>query len=224
MSENQGKYGFSTLSVDPMLLKPSPWNPNVVSPDNEKKLEESIKKLGFFKPALVRELKNGSFEIVGGEHRIQAAMRLGHTEVPIINLGKIDDTRAKELCLLDNGRYGQDDAAALAVILEEIGKFDDVSTFMPFSSQEIDNIFASVDIAMGEIGMGADDDEPMPLPSAKPKAVQEFQIMRFKVPVEDASAVQAAIDSIMKTQGFTAEESLTNAGHALVHLANKFGE
>ena len=42
--------------------------------------------------------------------------------------------------------------------------------------------------------------------------------MRFKVPIEDAEFVTALIERTRKTQRFTDEDSLTNAGNALVHL------
>ena len=45
--------------------------------------------------------------------------------------------------------------------------------------------------------------------------------MRFKVPVEDCSFVEKAIEAIMKTQGYTGDDSMTNAGHALVHVCRE---
>jgi ParB family chromosome partitioning protein len=64
------------------LLHPNPWNTNVVTPENEKRIEESIKRLGLFKPVTVRELTDGRLEILGGQHRWEAARRLGYKEVP----------------------------------------------------------------------------------------------------------------------------------------------
>jgi ParB-like chromosome segregation protein Spo0J len=40
-------------------LAPGDFNVNVVSPDNEAKIDASLKRIGFFKPLLARELENG---------------------------------------------------------------------------------------------------------------------------------------------------------------------
>src|SRR4051812_26558524 len=103
------------------LLHPNPWNTNVVTPENEKRIEESIKRLGLFKPVTVRELTDGRLEILGGQHRWEAARRLGYKEVPIFNVGTISDVQAQQIGVADNGRYGEDDAAALATLLKGLG-------------------------------------------------------------------------------------------------------
>lgn len=204
-----------TETIDPALLVPNPWNTNVVSPDNEAKLEESIRRFGMFKPVVVRELDDGTLEILGGEHRAGVAKRMGLKKIPVINLGKIDDKKAKEISLVDNGRYGTDDTLQLAELLESLGDADDISTFMPFSETDLASIFSSVNIALDDLDL--DDTEPAPsLPKEKP--IQTHTIMRFKVPVEDQSWVTDLIEKTMKSQKFTESDSLTNAGDALVYL------
>lgn len=44
-------------------LAPSPWNVNVVAPGNEAKIDESIKRLGLFKPILVREVEGKALDV-----------------------------------------------------------------------------------------------------------------------------------------------------------------
>lgn len=204
--------------VDPKLLKESGWNVNIVSPDNEAKIKNSLDRFGFFKPILVRETPAG-LQIIGGEHRWAVALREGYDEVPVINLGAIDDTQAKEISLVDNGRFGHDDILQLGELLSSIGDISDLQTFLPYESGELESMFSSVSIALDDLELGEEDEKPPVLPAAKP--AQEFQMMRFKVPVGDAEMVQKRIDKIMKTQKFTEEDSLTNAGHALVHLCQE---
>ena len=206
-------------NVDPHLLRANRWNTNVGSPDNERKLQESLKRFGLFKPILARTLSDGSLEVIGGEHRWQAAVSLGYTTVPVVNLGQIEDKKAKEISLVDNGRYGNDDALELADLLSEIGADTDITTFMPYDSTEMERLFASVQTALDDLEIDEDDLPPPVSAAAKPR--QEFQIMRFKVPVDDVAKIQDVIDRIMKEQRFTEEDSLTNAGHALVHLVSK---
>lgn len=203
-------------------LKPSHWNPNVVSPDNEHKLEESLKRHGFFKPALVRELADGSLEIVGGQHRIEAAQRLGYKEVPVVNLGQISDKKAQELCLLDNGRYGADNTLQLAEILEGLGGVDELAAFMPYSETDLASIFSSVNIALGDLELPDLDEDVPSLPREKP--LQTHQILRFKVPVDDVQDITDLIERTIKVQKFTESDSLTNAGDALVFLLKQTEE
>lgn len=206
-----------TEQVDPKTLKPNPWNVNVMSPDNEEKLETSIKRFGMFKPAIVRELQDGFLQIIGGEHRVQAAVRLGIKEVPIVNLGKISDEKAKEISLVDNGRFGHDDTLRLAELLEGLGDVDELSSFMPYTESDLTAIFSSSSIALDALDLSEEDESPK-LPTEK--AIQTHQILRFKIPVEDVGMVTAVIESIAKTQKFTQGDSLSNAGDALVHLCN----
>ena len=200
----------------PDQLKPNPWNTNIVSPENQHKLEESVKRFGVFKPIVVRELADGALQIIGGEHRWDAAKSLGHKTVPVVNLGRISDKKAKEIGLVDNGRYGADDTLQLASLLEDLGvNAQELSSFMPYSESDFDSIFSSVNIALDDLDL--DDDAELPtLPAQKP--AQTHQIMRFKVPLEDVGSLSDLIEKTMKEQRFTDEDSLSNAGNALVHL------
>lgn len=214
------KQALKVEQHDPNQLKPNPWNSNIVPPENEVKLEESIRRFGMFKPVVVRTLADGTMQIIGGEHRWQAAKRLKIEQIPVVNLGVISDKKAKEISLIDNGRYGADDTLQLAQILEDIGDIEEIASFMPYTQNDIDSIFSSVNIALDELDIS--DDEELPRSVAPEKKIQQHQIMRFKVPVEDAEFVADIIESIIKTQKFTDSDSLTNAGDALVHLVKEF--
>lgn len=210
--------------LDPSLLKPNPWNSNIVSPENEDKLEQSIERFGMFKPVVVRTLKDGTLQILGGEHRAEVAANTGLEKVPVINLGEIPDKKAKEISLIDNGRYGTDDTLKLAELLEDIGT-DDFSLFAPYSDAELESIFSAKSIDFDELGF--DDEEDLPsLPEATSSTATSpsQQIMRFKVAIDDSEMVTELLDFIMKTQKFDSEDSLTNAGDALVFLAGKYRE
>nr|DAP19796.1 MAG TPA: ParB protein [Caudoviricetes sp.] len=200
-------------------LFPNPWNTNTVAPDNQAKIEASIKRYGMFKPLICRTLDDGRLQIVGGEHRWEAAKAVGIQEVPIVNLGKIDDKRAKEISLIDNSRYGTDDSLKLAEVLKEL---DDVSEVMPISNKELEEIFSATTIdldALDKVEEEADEEAEETVEELT-KSKPTTQVMRFKVPVADAEFVQNVINGICKLQGFTGSDSLTNAGDALVFLCH----
>lgn len=217
-------YGNMALSepkamiVDADKLRPCPWNTNILTPENEAKLEASIKRFGFFRPVVVREV-GGEMEILGGEHRWIIAKKLG-MKVPIMNLGAIDDQKAKEIMLTDNARYGVDDTISLAEFLKEMGDTASLQDFLPYTDTDIEEIFSSVDIALEDLEIAENferEEENDPEPPAA-KAPKTHTIMRFKVSLRDAERLTALIASTQKKHGYTAADELTNAGDALVHL------
>lgn len=203
--------------IEPSRLRPNPFNTNIVSPENEAKIAAGLERLDWFKPILCRELADGALEIIGGEHRWRAAQRLGQAQVPVLNLGPLDDQRAKEIGLADNARYGEDDTLRLGELLRELGDVDDIASFLPYTNDDIDHIFAASTICLDDLGLGEGSDSE-PLPDLPTKAGQTHQLMRFKVPLGDCDFVERLIERTMKQQGFTQEDSLSNAGNALVHL------
>jgi ParB family chromosome partitioning protein len=195
-------------------LSPNPWNTNEMTAEDELRLENSIKELSMYRPIVVRTLDDGSYQILGGEHRWIVMGKLGYDEVPIVNLGRIPDAKAKKIGLVDNARYGHDNTLELAELLKDLGPMEDLQKIMPFSSDDLASIFAATTIATTDLD--ALDDDGSPGPSAK--AGPTHQVMRFKVPVEDVAWVQAAFERVMKQHGYVGEDSMTNAGNALVQL------
>ncbi len=64
-------------------------------------LQSSIDKHGVLEPLLVRRLDDGRYELVSGERRFHAAMAVGLTEVPCIELD-VSDQLALEIALIEN--------------------------------------------------------------------------------------------------------------------------
>lgn len=64
-------------------------------------LQSSIDTHGVLEPLLVRDLGKGRYELVSGERRFHAAMAVGLTEVPCIEL-TVTDQQALEIALIEN--------------------------------------------------------------------------------------------------------------------------
>jgi ParB family chromosome partitioning protein len=207
---------MANQTVPVSLLSPNPWNTNVLSPENEAKVEVSIKRLGIFKPVIVRTLNDGSLQILGGQHRWEALQRMGIHETPIFNVGKISDKKAKEIGLADNAHYGHDDTLALATLLKELGTAEDMNSFLPYSDDELASIFSASSIALDDLDLN--DGALGDVPPSKPAPTQ--QVMRFKVPVADVAWVTLLIEQTIRAQNFTNEDAMTNAGNALIYLLN----
>lgn len=208
-------------------LRKNPWNSNQVSPDNENKIKKSIERNGLFKPVIVRTVNGVSgYEIIGGEHRWEQAVELGHKEITVANLGPISVSQAKEIGVIDNARYGIDDTLSLAEILKDI-EAENLQEFLPYGETDLNAIFSSTDIDLDDLEIDEDFDNP---DEDKAPEVQELKaakthvIMRFKVPIGDAETITQSIASTQRDQGFSDSDDLTNAGDALVHLLTSQGE
>lgn len=215
------------LTVAASELRKNPWNTNIVSADNEAKIRESITRNGIFKPIIVRQVAGiAGYEIIGGEHRWEQAVELGHTEVPIVNLGLIDERRAKEIGIIDNARYGADDTVGLGDILKELGNVDEIQTFLPYGDTDLKLLFTA-----GDIDLDALDDDVTELDDVEAEEVEQevaakpvktHTVVRFKISLSDAERLTALIAKTQKTHGYTTEDDLTNAGDALIHILSQF--
>lgn len=209
---------------DPKSLKKNSWNPNKMSPEAESKLRNSIQKNGHVKPIIVRELNDGTLEIVGGEHRVDVSIDLGLSSVPVVNLGRIDDESAKKALLIDNSRYGEDDAASLSALLEDIGSADELAEWTTYTMDDLQTLLGTStadDLSyLDELsGLGEEDDD---LPVASVPEVQTHQTMKFKVPAEDAHTIKDVIDSITRAQKLDDSDSAVRSGDALLWLIRDY--
>ena len=206
--------------ADPHALVPNSWNPNRVSPENMEKLEKGLDEVGLWHPIYVRELADSTLEILGGKHRCDILKKRGVERVPIINCGPLDDKKAKEIALVDNLRYGEDDTVKLAELMDDIGDSELLQSFIPMDDATLESILKINEIDLSGLDIDENDDDMGATPDEAPDAppAQTHQIMRFKVPVTEAYKIEALIESITKAQNFTKSDSLTNAGDALVYV------
>ncbi|MCP1540080.1 ParB/RepB/Spo0J family partition protein [Methylorubrum extorquens] len=207
------------LTLPPTALRPNPWNTNHMSPDNEARLTASVRQHGLFKPVVVREA-GGDLEIIGGEHRWKVCLDLGLKEIPVINVGPIADDQAKKIGLIDNARYGEDDASELAALLKTLVNGEEIQDTMPFSDEEITSIFSSSSIALDDLDLLETESETSEPEEVAPAAAapKTHAMMRFQVPLADAERLTDLITRTAKRQGFEGATALMNAGDALCFL------
>lgn len=112
--------------VDVGRLRPHPMNDNRESNFVFGKLVATIVRDGFAAPITVRSgdakgrFKDGHLEILGGEHRHRAAEKLGMPQVPVHDLGCVDDVTAKKLLINLNKVRGESDQDALSALLRDL--------------------------------------------------------------------------------------------------------
>ena len=111
----------------------------------------------------------------------------------VINLGALSDEDAKKISLIDNGRYGEDDAFRLSELLSSLGDIDDLSTYMPYTDKSLESLFANSSI---EIDDSEVDEEELAEETPTEKPVRTHVEKRLKEPIEDSGKSQKIIERI----------------------------
>jgi len=107
-------------------VKPNEYNPKLDFKENEdngkefEKIKQSLSRHGQVDPVLVRELEDGTFEIVNGFHRYEAMKELGATEIEVKNLGKIDFDKAVAYALSTEATKVPIDDVELAALMKRL--------------------------------------------------------------------------------------------------------
>lgn len=212
--------GYKLESIDPQLLEPNPWNPNVVDVDGMHRIEASVDRNGIFDPIKIRQVDDGIYQILNGEHRVEIFKQRGLSKVPVLNFGYISDRKAKDISVADNDGYGSNDLAKLKPLILEIQEETGDIDFLPYGLNELDDILSTVDsFNLDELGI---DDEDDPIGADMPRSIQSHQVMRFKVPIDDAETVTRSVEAVIKANNLNESDSLTNAGDALMIIINKY--
>ena len=83
-------------------IAPNPDQPRTQFKKEEiEELAASIEKDGLLQPILVRQIADGTYQIIAGERRWQASKAVGLKKVPV-RIKEVDDDQALELALIEN--------------------------------------------------------------------------------------------------------------------------
>lgn len=209
--------------LSPEVLQPNPWNSNHVDFENMDRLRAYLLDEGWVKPILARKLDDGSYQIIGGQHRVEIAREEPSLcPIPTIVFENMDDDAAKRAGLVDNIRYGEDDEGELSKLLESIGGQDFSEAFLPVDLSEISLLATTV--SEEEIDGMLSDSSEVETERAEKKPAKDVRVMRFKVSSEDAAKLDSMIERTKKEFGFTEADKLTNIGDAIVHLLLSGGD
>jgi len=130
------------VNIDDIV--PNQWNPNVQDEFIQQRTRRSIEKFGFVDPITVR-IKEGVYEIIDGEHRWIEAKNAKMETVPIINLGEVVDTVARQLTIVLNETRGEFDTVKLSELLVELQKdvdYNELLNDLPYPKEELDSLLA----------------------------------------------------------------------------------
>jgi hypothetical protein len=113
MSENK----LTVVEVAIGEINPSEYNPRAISKKAMAGLKRSIKQFGFTQPLVVNKR---SGVLVGGHQRLQAAVELGFTHVPVTYVDLSEDEEKLLNVVLNNKHIEGFFTDELQVILDEI--------------------------------------------------------------------------------------------------------
>lgn len=110
---------LGNVEVHYALMSEIDLHPENANVGNIEAIAESIRVNGFYAPIIVQA---STGYIMAGNHRYQAAKKLGMEQVPVVYLD-VDDTEAKRIMVADNRttRLGHDDSELLTQLLEDLG-------------------------------------------------------------------------------------------------------
>lgn len=91
----------SLLELDVLAVHPNPDQPRRMFDEDElEELTSSIRENGILQPIVVRPME-GSYQIIAGERRYQAARRAGLSTIPVV-VREVSDKEMLQLALIEN--------------------------------------------------------------------------------------------------------------------------
>lgn len=128
---------ITTELIPVARLRKNRWNPNRMTAAMRIKIRESIELYGFVDPLTVREVGAHDYEIIDGEHRFDVGREppflMDH--FPCVNLGLVDDAKAKKLTIIMNELHGQADPDKMGDLLASIladSSLDELLVALPY--------------------------------------------------------------------------------------------
>jgi len=83
-------------------IRPNPFQPRrAIDPAQLQELADSIAAAGLLQPVVVREAANGQYELIAGERRWRAVLKLGWAKIPVV-VKEADDRTLLTLAIIEN--------------------------------------------------------------------------------------------------------------------------
>ena len=117
-NETKGSSFISEVEID--KIKPNPDQPRVDFDDEAmQELATSIRKVGVIQPVTLRELEDGSYQIIAGERRYRASMMLQLETIPAY-VKTVNDDDVMEMDLVENIQREDLNAIEIALTYQKL--------------------------------------------------------------------------------------------------------
>ena len=120
MDNNETKGSSFISEVDIDKIKPNPDQPRVdFDDDTMEELAASIKKIGVIQPITLRELEDGTYQIIAGERRYRASLMLQLKRIPAY-VKTVNDEDVMEMALVENIQREDLNAIEIALTYQKL--------------------------------------------------------------------------------------------------------
>ena len=154
------------------------WNYKTDDDARLQVLINNIKENGQLENIIVRELGDGRYECVNGNHRLEAFKALNYEKVLVYNLGTIPLRKAKKIAVQTNETKFDANSLKLAEIITDISEeftLQEMVNTMPYTVEDINNFKAVVDFDFGDLGpTEPPKDDTQTKPKTKPALTDEI--------------------------------------------------
>ena len=196
-------------------LREASWNPNVMDEAMLGRLMESVRRFGMVQNLVVRELLDGTYEVLSGNHRLRVLRRMGFTWVLCV-IVELDDSQAKLLAQVLNRVQGEDDLGLQVEVVREVLKTipqSDVLSLLPESAASLEALSS----------LGAED------LAEQLRAWQQAQAARlhhmiFQLSADQVKVIDEAIDTAAARRTNGGGTASTRRGNALYLLCREYLE
>lgn len=147
------------IEIEVSKLVKADWNYKEEDPKMQKQLVENIRKNGQLENIIVRQLGNGKYEVVNGNHRLDAFKELKFAKVTCCDVGEISEAHAARIAIETNETKFKSDNIKLAQLLENIKSDFDITELqktMPFSLDEMTNMQSLIKFDWNTSAMSSD--------------------------------------------------------------------
>lgn len=142
------------IEVEVARLAKAPWNYRLGDSEMQRKLVANMRRAGQVENLIVRRV-DGGFEVVNGNHRLDAIVELGWKTVTAWDLGEVSTEEAIRLAVETNETRFKADQVKLAEavydIREEYG-MEDLEESMPFAEGELEQYAALLEFDWSQYG------------------------------------------------------------------------
>jgi len=143
--EKQVFKNYKFIPID--LLVPADWNYKADDEFMSKQLLNNLKRNGQIVTCQVRQLDTGFYEVVDGNHRLQALRQLGQEYVIVYDHGKIPLSQAQRIAIETNETKFNADPLKLGTLLKDLKEdFPEADLFetIPFTEDEFNELLSNI--------------------------------------------------------------------------------
>ena len=126
------------------------WNPNELNERMRARLRQSIERFGFLVPLVVRRVREGRYETVGGAHRLEVLRDLGEESAACVVIDA-DDAEARLLSQCLNRLQGEDNLGLRADLIRKVLEDKPLSEHLSLLPDSAENLQALAGLGVEDL-------------------------------------------------------------------------